>query len=72
MVAIITANGSEDDKTSTYQFVRSAGKSLEHIFRSRMVFLERNHSETEIVSEKVLLSVTLGEPIKTRAYRFSL
>jgi hypothetical protein len=27
-----------------------------------MVFLEGNHSEPEIVSEKVLQSVTLGEP----------
>jgi hypothetical protein len=40
--------------------------TLKQIFSSRMVFLEGNHSEPEIVSEKVLLSVTLGEAARTR------
>lgn len=38
----------------------------ETVFRSRMVSLEEDHSEPEIVSEIVLLSVTLWEPVRTR------
>jgi len=37
-----------------------------------MVFLERDHLELKIICIKVLLSVTLGEPNKTRAYREDL
>jgi hypothetical protein len=33
-----------------------------NIFCPRMVSLERNHLELEIIGKKVLLSVTLGEP----------
>ena len=35
-----------------------------------MVFLEGNHSEPEIVSEKVLLSVTLGGAKYSGTYMF--
>jgi len=35
-----------------------------------MIFLDGNHLESEIMSEKVLLSVTLGEPINIRPISF--
>jgi len=48
------------DETAT--IVRSTREPLKHILRSWMVFLLRIHQKTEMVGEKVLLSVTLGEP----------
>ena len=45
--------------------------TLKKIVSSRMVFLEGNHSEPEIVVEKVLLSVPPGEYILQK-WDFSL
>jgi hypothetical protein len=39
-----------------------AGNPLKPILRSRMVLFDGVHQEHELVGEKVLLSVTLGEP----------
>ena len=44
----------------------------EYIFSSRVVFFEWSHLELKIIRKKVLLSVTLGEPTITRAYRDDL
>lgn len=47
----------------TATIVRSTREPLKHILRSWMIFLLRIHQKTEMVGEKVLLSVTLGEPV---------
>jgi hypothetical protein len=47
------------DETAT---IVQSREPLKHILRSWMVFLLRIHQKTEMIGEKVLPSVTLGEP----------